>query len=399
MAEPNHTTFTIRRQQFFYQGFTGEIKQAELPDYPATDAGLLDWYSLDHFLFGPQKLKEFPTQAAATEWVVDLVRVTNTGDYAYWETHGTLPPAYQIVPVAELRLPQFTPYVQEMMDELGAPRREHHSETHNLYIVKTDPRNPSHHGLHTNTAPYVLTASPGAGDQIEYVLGGRVMEVYEHRLSGNALQVGGRATLELFTHPPCKPYDSVCVRILSHAGRSAMLGEDGLEDAFDNECAAQLWLETLSGMGQRDWRYAPVSIAIETDPPDNGDADLDFLRWHYSGDLAAAYDPATGRWQIEDESTKQQTHLAQVKAEKESARHLARLCEECAPLPWAQAQALADWLRQHGDENTSEWLTRLWADESRYGLRNAVACTLQKQGYDSLAVALADIQKGGDDHA
>lgn len=128
-----------------------------------------------------------------------------------------------------------------------------------LYVVHTDATNPRHHGLHTNTAPYLLTDAPGEGD--------RVFGVLDGALECEALDDGSYRVVEAWSERVLKvgagTYDAKYYRLATHAGRSAMIGEDGLEDAFGGDALAEL-LPELARAG-RGWTYAPIDL-VEIDP-------------------------------------------------------------------------------------------------------------------------------------
>lgn len=110
-----------------------------------------------------------------------------------------------------------------------------------IWVVKTDLKNSRHHGLRTNTAPHCLTAQPGPGDQIVAVIEG-VWEFTDGKLTVAQYEAWGE--------------------LRSHAGRSASLGEDGLEDAYGNDALALLAPEILNGEG---WQYAPCEWVPDGD--------------------------------------------------------------------------------------------------------------------------------------
>lgn len=188
-------------------------------------------------------------------------------------------------------------------------------KTLNLYFVKTDPSNPNHHGaLHTNTAPFVLTTSPAPGDQVEYVLSGSyetqfvfVSENDQQRIK----RVGGQAELELFSHAP-KQADFQSkkkkLRVLSHLGRSVMLGEDGTEDAFGHDVLADLWLEILNG-GR--WSYAPCSLEIEEKPEDPDRRD----EWRARRSLQARWTPEQ-EWERVDTTSEENEYIERHRRER-----------------------------------------------------------------------------------
>lgn len=119
-----------------------------------------------------------------------------------------------------------------------------------FYLLHTDPER-HHDGLRTNTAPYVFTLAPQPGDRIYargeaalFVLadGSRVVGFY-NELTDEA----GRR-----------------VRVASHPGRDASLGEDGFEDASRGDCLALYLQEQLSGA---EWSVAPaVALPLEGRP-------------------------------------------------------------------------------------------------------------------------------------
>ena len=104
-----------------------------------------------------------------------------------------------------------------------------------LYLVCTDPENPDHHGLHTNTAPYLLTQRPGRGDKIAAVIEG-----------AKFLTLDGCVLARLSSR----------VRLSGHPGRSALLGEDTLDEAHGRDALSGLVPELLT---DATWQYAPVA--------------------------------------------------------------------------------------------------------------------------------------------
>lgn len=126
-----------------------------------------------------------------------------------------------------------------------------------LYICDTKPNVAGHHGLHTNTAPYVITESPGKGDTIQYVLRGSYSLTY----NDNNLIASGEASLTLFDYE-----EKANILVISHLGRSCSIGEDGAEDAFGEDVSATLFMEKLFPT-EKDWGYAPCSIKKEKSKP------------------------------------------------------------------------------------------------------------------------------------
>ena len=121
-----------------------------------------------------------------------------------------------------------------------------------LYIVKARQIPGT---MHTITSPHLLTESPGAGDEIVKVISGR---------KGLDLE------RQIYTFASLRCNDG---KLLSHAGRSAMLGEDGLESASGNDALEELARELLEGA---EWRYAPVEWA-----PDAEDAcTTEVVQWN-----------------------------------------------------------------------------------------------------------------------
>jgi len=120
-----------------------------------------------------------------------------------------------------------------------------------FYLLHTDPVR--HSGLRTNTAPYVFTLSPQPGDRI-YARGEAALFV----LADGSRVVGFRNEL---TDEAGRR-----VRVASHPGRDASLGEDGIEDAYRGDCLALYLQEQLSGA---EWSVAPaVARRLEGRPAD-----------------------------------------------------------------------------------------------------------------------------------
>lgn len=125
-----------------------------------------------------------------------------------------------------------------------------------LFIVRTSMDRGDHHGLHTNTSPFVLTDSPKAGDVVETYLA--ISGDYE--IANESLKlVSGSIRL-------C---DNYRFALLSHAGRSALLGEDGLEDATGHDCLLELVGERL--LGTKTWSYAPCDLRVQKSSKDGTD--------------------------------------------------------------------------------------------------------------------------------
>lgn len=124
-----------------------------------------------------------------------------------------------------------------------------------LYLVKTDKKNPRHHGLHTNTSSHVLTRRPSPGDLIDFVCEGEINR-YFSAVENGQLQTGGYGWIALWSQTAEKEFDTVGLKITTHGGRSALLGEDGFEEAFGNSIDGVL-LEMLNGA---EWHYAPVTV-------------------------------------------------------------------------------------------------------------------------------------------
>lgn len=103
-----------------------------------------------------------------------------------------------------------------------------------LFVVDTDPTNPNHHSLHTTTAPHLLTRRPSSGDRIVATIDLRTERRHED----------GRAVW-------CEAF--MRGRLATHAGRSALPGEDTLDAAAGD--ALSLYVpELLDGAA---WVYAP----------------------------------------------------------------------------------------------------------------------------------------------
>jgi hypothetical protein len=126
----------------------------------------------------------------------------------------------------------------------------------NLYVVRPKKK-------HQTNAPHVLTteAGLGAGDEIVFVADGYY---YRNVING---EWDGTGTAQLFfsEHEAGKTYADTCLELVSHSGRSAMIGEDGLEDAFGNPILAKLWTEVLN---KAEWRYAPCEARLLSEPED-----------------------------------------------------------------------------------------------------------------------------------
>lgn len=131
-----------------------------------------------------------------------------------------------------------------------------------FFIVKAA----EHHtrgGLYRMTAPHVLTTRPGQGDLI-WADGEARLALHED----GTLVVQAVATREEWAPYQDDPghghYERRAVRITSHPGRSAMAGEDGLEDAFGHPVLCTLLAEQVHlvrGRLRRNpnvWRYATV---------------------------------------------------------------------------------------------------------------------------------------------
>lgn len=120
-----------------------------------------------------------------------------------------------------------------------------------IYVVEADSSR-SYGALHTVTASHLLTQRPGPGDRIVAVLHGQ-----------RELAADGRGGYECVA-ASLRWGDDRGFRLTRTAGRSAMLGEDGLEDAFGGDAIDQLVPEILRGDA---WTYAPVEIEWE---PEDG---------------------------------------------------------------------------------------------------------------------------------
>lgn len=136
-----------------------------------------------------------------------------------------------------------------------------HAAVLNLYVVKTNNKLQHHGGLHTTTAPYSATAVPRAGDEIYLVLLGGVTRYYKDNKLLTATYRCARRTEQ--------NGESVFVDLVTHAGRSPMLGEDGLESEHGNDFLASIWVpevakptalwEFISGP---DWSHAPCDVRV-----------------------------------------------------------------------------------------------------------------------------------------
>lgn len=144
-------------------------------------------------------------------------------------------------------------------------------ETFNVFVIATDPKNNRHHGLHTNTAPHVLTTNPGTSDKIVAKLDGALWltrELLEDNDSDFHCHkiLKGRFTLDLTSSDG---FDVNLVSFGSHPGRAPMLGEDGLEDAFGRDILPELICEKLDEKTWRvetcGWNYAPVCATFDGD--------------------------------------------------------------------------------------------------------------------------------------
>lgn len=138
------------------------------------------------------------------------------------------------------------------------------------YVVKTSATNPRHHGLRETRSEHVLTFNPTPGDQIVAVLVGRASWYYPEDKSKPS---DVSATLSLSSESATSSLDQVFVKITSNPGRSASLGEDGLEDAFGNDVLYKLVQEHLDGA---DWTYSSIDCDLIPEP----ESDLEFDEWN-----------------------------------------------------------------------------------------------------------------------
>jgi|GEM_PF-4856668 len=152
------------------------------------------------------------------------------------------------------------------------------NESISLYIVETDRENGSHHGLHTNTSPFVISSVVYPGDKIAYILRGEITRQYnteQGEYTSSAVPVGGSAELSLFSFQSPDDRKTTKIRVLSHLGRGVFLGEDGAENAFGHECLSQLFIEIISGAG---WIYAPIEVE-RIEQPSFDKADFTSREW------------------------------------------------------------------------------------------------------------------------
>lgn len=78
---------------------------------------------------------------------------------------------------------------------------------------------------------------------------------------------------------------SVCdTDVDRHAGRSASLGEDGLEDAFGGDALPELIAEILSG---EPWLHAPITLGVPANDDDDSHRSVRAYAWRRD---------ASGRW-------------------------------------------------------------------------------------------------------
>jgi hypothetical protein len=162
-----------------------------------------------------------------------------------------------------------------LMSDPSLLRREDMSATVDLtmqkekafcfFLVKTDHTNPRHHGLRTNTSPYLITAEPGPGDQIAARFDGQIRWRLRPEKSQYADEIPGAIDWQMISAEAklhLDDDDAAEYVVASHPGRGPSLGEDMLEDAFGQPVMADLlreYLEAWCCPAERNcWRYAPV---------------------------------------------------------------------------------------------------------------------------------------------
>lgn len=149
------------------------------------------------------------------------------------------------------------------------------SQSFPFYLVYTDQETESHHdGLHTNTAPFVLTFRPQAEDRI-YATG-----------SCHALEQEGTITLEaeIIRRNKRSLYGREVVKVLSDPGRSALLGEDGLEDAYGHSCVIDLLAEKIQFFPETTEHYSAAETADGKDHTEITPAHffVEWEKWEYA---------------------------------------------------------------------------------------------------------------------
>lgn len=176
------------------------------------------------------------------------------------------------------------------------------SSSRPVYLVEADPARHGRYSLHTLTARHLLTLRPAARDVI--YASGTAMATWSDR-SGISLWV------ELWREGADNPRDYTYFRVTSHPGRSALLGEDGLEDAYGHDVLTDLVAEHLdprpattsedgvaypprlcwATIAGEPWRYAPVHVTELPDPDEDAPQDRGASR----GDVVTYTVGADGR--------------------------------------------------------------------------------------------------------
>lgn len=138
------------------------------------------------------------------------------------------------------------------------------TEKIDVYIVKTNPKNPRHNGLRSNPSKYVLTFRPNPGDEIEFVLQG-TMEVWK-RISGlncSSILVVAYA-IRQHSERASSRHGYVKIQISSSPSHECSLGEDTWEDSADHPILGELIAEGFNPWEDPwnpcEWLYSPVEI-------------------------------------------------------------------------------------------------------------------------------------------
>ena len=230
----------------------------------------------------------FPTEAAAAAEIEAIMQTIVPKFHAARQ--------HSIVPTTAFQLPDLPAGQVELLRQGCGPRKFSEHLKGNLFIVKTHPDQPFHHGgLHTNTSRFVMCAQPSPGDEICYALAWKGSLHFEIKEGSGGEAVSGKASLRAESYLPFSR-DTVQLRVTSHLGRSVMLGEDGAEHAFGNEMLGTLWCEVLNRAA---WSYAPVQVEELPEPrfedfPNGEGWDQAFKEWYRSADLQAVFSPGTG---------------------------------------------------------------------------------------------------------
>jgi hypothetical protein len=245
-----------------------------------------------------------------------------------------------------------------------------------FFIALTSDDSPRHHGdFHRNTSQYVVTTFPRPGDLIKYTLPGVVIDDYDI-VDGELVLQSRKAELSVFSVTENSQEKEVKLRVLSHPGRSPMLGEDTLDDAFGYECLASLWLEKLD---ERVWQYAPCEVEEIPEPGDEAGEEA-WMRWRFDDKIRAEWDEENG-WTLVNTDAELESRVNKILEEKARKAAVEKMRDRVSLLSAERLFALIVQMLPVVDDSSNEWIARMCREYTNGNgdlsiVQNAVTWTL-----------------------